>query len=464
MRAIFQSLWVRKLTGKPVALTIADCESDARRIQLPNYATGLSLCAVESKVFRTRSDVDAPERFTAAAMPAFSSLLKRRFAARTFEAMPESEAMAFKWFTTGDEAFPAAGEAIRAARQTVRLEVYTYADSALGQRVRDELVAAATRGAQVRVLIDSVGSFNLPHSFWAPLTAAGGQVRWFNPLSLERFAVRDHRKVLVCDEQVAFIGGFNIAPEYEGDGVTRGWRDVALRVEGTLAVELASSFDTIFARADFRHKRIFRLRKFAAKRLVPAHDWQLLLSGPGRGRNPLLRALHRDLAEARSVQIITPYFLPTQRLRRKLARAARRGGRVQLILPAKTDIQLSLLAGQSLYRRLLKSGVEIYEYQPQILHAKLFIIGGAVYVGSANLDPRSLRINYELMVRFENAELASQAREVFTKMLALSRRVDLDEWRASRTWWEKLKQRWAYFVLARVDPYVASWQYRKLRN
>jgi cardiolipin synthase len=151
-------------------------------------------------------------------------------------------------------------------------------------------------------------------------------------------------------------------------------------------------------------------------------------------------------------------------LRRKLARAARRGGRVQLILPAKTDIALSRLAGQSLYRRLMKAGVEIYEYEPQILHAKLFIVDGAAYAGSANLDPRSLRINYDLMVRFENAALVGQAREIFEETLRHCRRIDLAEWRASRTWWKKTKQHWAYFILARVDPYIAGWQYRKLRS
>lgn len=372
--------------------------------------------------------------------------------------------MNFKWFTTGDEAFSAAGEAIRAAQRSVRLEVYIYTDSSIGRRMRDELVGAAGRGVQVRVLIDAVGSIELPQSFWSPLIATGGRVRWFNPLSLKRFAVRDHRKLLVCDERVAFIGGFNIAPEYEGDGVTRGWCDLGMCVEGTLAAELADSFDDMFERADFRHRRIFRLRRFASKKLVPADDWQLLLSGPGRGRNPLLRTLHRDLASARSVQIITPYFLPSHRLRRKLGRVARRGGRVQLILPAKTDVKLSRLAAQSLYRRLMRAGVEIYEYQPQVLHAKLFIIDGAVYVGSANLDPRSLRINYELMVRFLKPEVVTQAQAIFARVLERSKEIRLDEWCASRTWWDRFKQRWAHFLVARVDPFVAGWQYRKLRG
>ncbi len=378
--------------------------------------------------------------------------------------MPDSKVMTFAWLVTGDQAFAAAGDAIDAARRSVRLEAYTYAESELGIRTLTSLRAARQRGVQVRVLVDAVGSIELPDSFWAPLRAVGGEVRWFNPLSLERFAIRDHRKLLVCDERVAFLGGFNIAPEYEGDGVTRGWRDVGLRVEGGLAGELAASFDDLFERADFRHQRLFRLRQFAARKTVQARDGQLLLGGPGRGRSPLLHALHRDLKAARTVQIVTPYFLPTSRLRWKLARIAKRGGRVQLILPAKTDVPLARLAAQSLYRRLLKAGVAIYEYQPQILHAKLFLVDGAVYVGSANLDPRSLRINYDLMARFENDALAAGARDIVADLMRHSRPVDLAAWRASRSGWERLKQRWACFLLARVDPYVASWQYRKLRN
>ncbi len=378
--------------------------------------------------------------------------------------MPAIETHAFRWLTSGDEAFQALELAIRAATRTIRFEVYIYADSVVGRRVRDQLVAAAERGVQVRVLVDGIGSIRLPGNFWAPLIEAGGQARVFNPLSLKRFAVRDHRKLLVCDEHVAVIGGFNIAPEYEGDGLSRGWCDLALRVEGDLARALAAAFDQMFEHAEFRHRRLLRLQKPVAKKLLTAHDWQLLLTGPGWGRNPLLRMLHYDLAQARSVQIVSAYFLPTLRLQRRLARIARLGGKVQIILPGKTDVQVSLLAAQSLYTRLLRNGVEIYEYEPQILHAKLLIIGDALYVGSANLDPRSLRINYDLMVRFLDAGLLVQAQAVFNQLLGRSRRLELDQWRSSRTWLQKIKQQLAYFLLVRVDPYIASWQYRKMKR
>ena len=135
---------------------------------------------------------------------------------------------------------------------------------------------------------------------------------------------------------------------------------------------------------------------------------------------------------------------------------------MKLILPGKSDVVISQLAAHSQYRRLLKAGVEIYEYQPQILHAKLFVINDAVYVGSANLDPRSLSINYELMIRFENSQMAAEARQILAEALLHCRRVDRAEWRRSRTFWTRLKQRWAFFLLARIDPYLALKQWRAL--
>jgi len=205
-----------------------------------------------------------------------------------------------------------------------------------------------------------------------------------------------------------------------------------------------------------------RLRRSTARKTVQTPNEQLLLSGPGRGRSPIKRALRGDLARATSVQIMVPYLLPTWRIRRDMARVVRRGGSVQLVLPAKSDVVLSQLAGQSLYRRFLKAGVQIYEYQPQVLHAKLIVADDAVYVGSANLDQRSLNINYELMVRFDQREMAEQARAIFARTLVHCRPITREEWRRSRTLWRRLKQRWAYWLLVRLDPYLARRQWQDL--
>ena len=366
------------------------------------------------------------------------------------------------WLCTGDEIFPAMLAAIDAAKKSVCLEIYIFTDSPVGVHFRDALIRACRRGAKVRVLVDAVGSYFLPAKFWDSLRSAGGEVRQFNPVTLKRLIIRNHRKLLVCDGRVAFVGGFNIATEYEGDGVKSGWCDVGLKIEGALVAQLELSFEEMFARAEFRHKRFALLRKSDAKKTVALPKEQLLLSGPGRGRNPFKRALHRDLKRAKNVQMIIAYFLPTLRLRRDLMRVARRGGKVQLTLAGKSDVLLSLLAAQGLYRRFLNGNIEIYEYQPQILHAKLIIVDDIVYLGSANLDTRSLRINYELMIRFENKKIADEAREIFSKNLKHCHLVTVEEWRKSRTFWRRLKQRWAYFLLNHLDPYLARRQWRDL--
>jgi len=350
--------------------------------------------------------------------------------------------------------------AIAKARRSVRFEVYIFHASSAADQFLQALVNACKRGVKVRLLVDAFGSMPLPDSFWDVLRASGGEFRRFNPLHLNHLVFRDHRKILVCDESVAFVGGLNVAKEYSGDGIETGWRDLGIKIGGSLAGELATAFDDMFDAADFKHKPFTRLRKSPVVKAIPIPGGELLLSGPGRD-NPIKSALRDDLKTARSALIMSGYFLPPWRLRRELARLARNGGKVQLILPSRSDIPATLLAAQSFYRRLLAAGVEIYEYQPQILHAKLFIIDEMTYVGSANFDARSLNINYEVMLRFSTPDIAAEAREIFANDLAHCRRLDLKSWRKSRTLWERIKARAAYLLLARFDPFVARWQWRR---
>jgi len=365
----------------------------------------------------------------------------------------------YKWLHTGEEALEEMLAAIASASQSVRLEMYIFHAGPTADQFRDALVNACHRGLRVRVLVDALGSAYLPDSFWETFRASGGEFRRFNPLSLLHVFIRDHRKMLVCDDGLAFIGGFNIATEYRGDGVTAGWRDLGLRVQGPLARELAMAFDDMFACADFRHRPFTRLRKSFLLKTVSALEAKLLLGGPGRN-NPLKRALRDDLKEAREVLIISPYFVPPWKIRRMLMRLARNGAKVQLILPAKCDLPVMRMAAQSFYRRFLAAGVEIHEYQPQILHAKLFVIDRIAYAGSANLDGRSLSINYELMVRLSNPALVDEGREIFAGILAHCWRIEMAGWRRSRTFLDRMKARLAHLLLARIDPLIARQQLR----
>ena len=374
-----------------------------------------------------------------------------------------SSASKFQWLSTGDEAFAEMLAAIGAAKTSVRLEMYIFDSSPIGEKFRDALFDACRRGVAVYVLLDAIGSITLSESFWAEFQAGGGHFRWFNRFTFARFGMRNHRKNLVCDDAVAIVGGLNIASEYQGDGVKTGWRDIGLKISGPLAKHLSNAFDDIFASAEVKPAPFSGLRKSSQKKIIRVPEAELLLSAPGRLRNPLKRALRMDLSRACNVQIICAYFLPTWRIRNHLNRIARKGGKVQLILPGKSDIPLTRLAARSLYQGMMRAGIEIYEYQPQILHAKIIVLDDAAYAGSANLDIRSLHLNYELLVRVTREKVVAEAGEIFSNDLKHCVRIDPATWKKSRTFWERLRERWAHFVLTRLDPLVSRRQWRLMR-
>ena len=192
---------------------------------------------------------------------------------------------------------------------------------------------------------------------------------------------------------------------------------------------LQHAFASSWHNAELRHSRIPQFRKSRARAALHGPQCDLLLSGPGRNSNFIQRQLLNDLRRAREVDIMVAYFLPTLRLRNGLKRVVRRGGRVRISLAGNSDVPMSQDAARSFYRRLLRAGIAIWEYQPQILHAKIIVIDDLVYVGSSNLDTRSLQINYELMLRVKDAQLAAEARQIIEADLPHSAQVTPDSWR-----------------------------------
>lgn len=376
---------------------------------------------------------------------------------------PETKS-GFRWLETVDEAFEVMLAAIDSAKLSIRFEVYIYRVSSIGEAVRDALIRACQRSLKVQVLVDALGSISLPEKFWDPFIQAGGQFKWFNPLKLKRLGFRNHRKMLVIDDKIAFVGGFNVAPEYQGDGITKGWHDLGLQVPACLAKELGGSFDIMFALAEYRHRRLARYRRTNVSRLVETPEGQLLTNAPGRGPYVMKGTLLRDIHQAGTVDIISAYFLPPRQMRRAMMRASRQGRTVRLVLAGKSDVKLSQLASHYLYKSLLRAGVQIYEYQPQILHTKLYLFGDVFYVGSANMDKRSLLVNYELLVRVKDATLAECGRAFFNKTISNCTRITAADWRASRSLWGRFKEQWAYFVLSKLDPYLTQLQLEVLHR
>ena len=366
------------------------------------------------------------------------------------------------WLPNGAASFAAMAALIGAATTSVCLETYVVKPGEPALGLIAALLAARARGVRVRVLYDAFGSEGLPADFFAPLLAAGGEVRAFSPARRLRLAIRDHRKLLVCDARCAIVGGHNIGPEYDGDGVTHGWLDVALQIEGPVAADLAASFEAMYTLAPMNAPAIRDFRRAVRAWHDAGGAVRLLTSGPGWRAGLLSRVLRLDVLRARAVRCMAGYFLPPARVRRALRRCAHGGGEVELLLAGKSDVPVARYAAEHLYARMLEGGARLFEYQPQVLHAKLFIIDDTVYVGSCNLDRRSLNINYELLLRLEWPELATRARALFSAALAHSREVPAESWRQRRHWWERWRSRFAYWLLTRIDPLLARRPLRSL--
>ena len=368
----------------------------------------------------------------------------------------------FRFLPTGAAAFAALDTSIAHARAAICLEMYIFKADATGARVRSALIAACRRGVRVRILLDAFGASDLPRDYFVDFIKYGGELRWFNPSRVLRVAFRNHRKLCVIDHAQAIVGGFNIGDEYDGDGVQSGWRDLGMRIEGPIVAELESSFSRLFVAAhmDRRATVLFARGRVDAARNLDAP--MLLTSGPGFGGAQLRKLLYRDLQRAHRVAIVAAYFSPTWRLRRALRRAARHGI-VRLLLPGVTDVPVMRLAAHHLYDRMLLHRIEIFEYLPQVLHAKLVVVDDIVYVGSSNFDTRSLQLNFDFLVRIPNAELAEQARRIFREDLARSQAITLPEWHAGDSLWRRAVRLVAYWLVTRLDPLLARRKWRALR-
>jgi cardiolipin synthase len=360
-----------------------------------------------------------------------------------------------QWHDTGRKWLEAELQAVQQATESIRFEHYIFRASPIGERFRDAFTEAARRGVQVTLLLDYVGCIGLPATYFSELAELGGQVMWFNPMRWRLWPFRDHRKILVVDDSEAFIGGCNVAPEYEGDGVDDGWRDGGISIQGPVVEHLVAAFDSQLKKAG---SRVWTPRRRGHTGWVKAgRDVSLLLLRPGVQRSALQRALRADLLGAKDVAITMAYFLPVGRLKAALLRTCKLAGSFRLLFPGKSDVPLMQTASRALYGRFQRSGAQIYEYQPQVLHAKVIVIDDIVYVGSANLDPRSLNINFEIMLRIHSPKLAQQARATFERDLTRSRAIPELSWRDPVNWWVRFKQRIARLLFTRLDLSLAQY-------
>lgn len=365
--------------------------------------------------------------------------------------------LSIRLLKNGIEVFPAMFGAIDRSVSSIALEMYIYADDGTGRELRDRLVNAARRGVQVMVLVDAVGSWGLDDEFWDVLRSAGGMVRIFRPVARGMFLFRNHRKLLLVDDRTAFLGGMNIADEYyRGREGELPWRDNAVEISGGDVQRLRGSFDRMWILAGLPVlKAVLTSRRARGEWPLPAGRVRFLESGPEDVRQQVRGAYRRLIGGATGrIDLAMGYFYPSGRILRALKRAVTRGVRVRLLFPRKSDVAVARWAARGLYGRLLRSGMEVWEYRPTMMHAKLAIIDETVIAGSANLDIRSGRINYELVAVLNDQELAGRARSDFEQDLLQSERIALDAWKA-RPLCQRVKERISSWLLARLDIFIA---------
>jgi len=345
----------------------------------------------------------------------------------------------FRLLDGGGEFFPRMLAAIDASCKSVLLELYLVRSSVIAARFFAALAEAVRRGVRVCVVFDAFGSLGLTRADRRRLLAAGVELRFFNPLRLKkRLAnlLRDHRKLLVVDGCTAFVGGAGLTDDFSPGGRRGPWRELMVEISGPVV----SDWQRAFARTWRRCGPELALPECICAAHPDGAAGRLSLS-EARQRSVLANGviLRIDSATQRA-WIMSAYFVPSRRFRKALRRAARRGVDVRLLVPgARTDHPWVRQAARRFYGGMLRSGVQIFEYQPHMLHAKAIVCDDWVSIGSSNLDRWSLRWNLEANQEVADPRFADVTAAVFARDFALSRAISRRYWR-QRAWLDRLRE------------------------
>jgi cardiolipin synthase A/B len=340
---------------------------------------------------------------------------------------------------------------IECATATITLSIYMFQNDTSGTVVRDALVDAAQRGVKVDMLIDSFGSANVPVAFFQPIAEAGGNYHYFSSRWRLSYLIRNHQKILIVDSRHALIGGYNITDQYFGRRGDQSWEDLGLVVSGPEVARIAVYVSDLIQLSADGGVRLLDLRRLIREWQPGNGALQWQIGGPTNRIAPWALALKRDLQNAKQIDIAAGYFSPTQTILRRLAKAVRNGGQVRLVLAGKTDNGATIGAARILYGYLLKRQVQICEFQPRLLHAKMLVTDNACYVGSANLDIRSLFINKEIMLRIDDATVADYLRSLAADLAQESIKQTIDLHRNRLSWFNRLYWSLAYLLVNSVD-------------
>jgi len=334
----------------------------------------------------------------------------------------------------GEQIFPAKLAAIRSAKMSINYAQYVYEEGDNAEALAEAFAERCRAGVKVNVLLDAVGSLMIPPQYRQTMESAGCTVASFRPLSpfsLDRFNYRNHRRVLVVDGRIGVTGGSGTSGKWSGNGHEKDhWRDTDVWVEGPVVEQLQGAFaeNWLETTGVALGGKTYFPQPQATKGSVAA---QAVRSSPASGSAAMYTMLLLAMASARtSIHITNPYFVPEQKMIDTLVEASRRGVRVTILMPGVIDHNIVRQASRSELGKLLEAGVQIYEYQPALLHAKTMVIDGMwATVGSTNLDHRSFALNDELNLVIYDAGTARVLERAFTDDLSYSKRLTYEAWK-----------------------------------
>ncbi|WP_300453882.1 cardiolipin synthase ClsB [Accumulibacter sp.] len=367
---------------------------------------------------------------------------------------------------SGAEYFPALIEAIDAATHEVHLESYIFEDDVTGRAVADAMIRAARRGVTVRVLVDGFGAREFADRLQPGLVAAGVQALVYRP-DIARFQLRRHRlrrlhrKLVVIDGEIAFVGGINVIDDLNTPHQVPPRYDYAVRVEGPLLRPIEEALQRLWELVLWaRLNRRYRLRR-RAPREAAARGTQtaaFLVRDNIRHRRDIEEAYLAAIAAAQEdIIIANAYFLPGRRFRKALHEAVRRRVRVVILLQGRVEYRLLHYATQALYSKLLAAGIRIFEYQRSFLHAKVAVIDRHwATVGSSNIDPFSLLLAREANVVVQDAGFAEELRNSLRQAMRIgAHELHAENWKRLR--WPARLLRWASYNLVRMLVGIAGY-------
>lgn len=345
-----------------------------------------------------------------------------------------------KTFITGKSKFEALLQDLREAKRYIHIEYYIFCNDHVGNEVREVLMAKAKAGIKVRLLYDDVGCWNVPNSFFRSMKDAGIEVYPFLRVAFPSFTskvnYRNHRKIVVIDGKIGYVGGMNVADRYENGCSWGCWRDTHFRIEGKGVHGLQAAFliDWYAVSKQFLNSKQY----YPKVEVFEDTIMQVITSGPIGPWRTLLQGIIRTITNARQyVYIQTPYFLPTEGLNQALQIASLEGIDVRLMLPLHSDTRITHLASRSFIDDLLRAGAKVYFYRPGFLHAKLVVCDDYIScIGSANMDFRSFEHNFEINCFVYQQNFAQQMKKIFIRDMQDCDRVLPEVW-SKRSWKKK---------------------------